>query len=344
MAITLLGDLVPYENQFRRGYIDRLQELANIFNGGSANCIRFQDSDLAGTLSKTAFFKDFGTVERRDITSTSDQTPDKIERDERHDFRTYFKFRPVQWQVEAFNTADKMGRDAIMYMIGQQMAEKKLRESLNQAITICAAAIESKGAATVLDLTSPEQNFLQPEINKARAKWGDSFNQLKIMVMHSAVFFPLVQNQTMNFQYDLGGGITLYGGTPATMGLPFIVTDQPGLTYTSEGTTYYKTLLLTDGAVTVGDAGNMEALLTPVGLKENIAYAYQAEWSMWNNVRGYQLKSTAQPQNNPSDAVLADPDNWEAWTSNYRNTAGVLVKSIADLNAVQQVLNVRVTS
>lgn len=347
MALTLLGDLIPYANQFRQGYIDNIVEASNVFNGASRGCIRFQDSDAIGTVNKFAYFKDFGTVSRRDITSTSDQTPEKIERAEHTNFRTYFKLNAIEWMDEAFNTADGMGQDAIMYMVGAQLARKKLRESITQAINICSTAIESgdgAGGETVLDLiTGTPKNFLQTDINKARMKFGEHYTRLQLMVMHSSVFFVLTQNQTVNYSYDLGGGVTLYGGIPATMGIPFIVTDQPGLVYTTgSGDTAYKTLLLTDGAVTVGDAGAINAGLNTILGKENILHGYQAEWSMWNNVKGYQLKAAA--GTNPTDSALTTVSNWEQWVADKRNTAGVLVKSLADLEQVQQVFNVRYVS
>jgi hypothetical protein len=234
-----------------------------------------------------------------------------------------------------------MEKEAIMYMIGGRLAKAKLQESIKQAINITAAAIESQGDATVLDLTAgTAANFLQTDINRARSKFGAGYNELKLMVIHSSVFFVLSQNQTMNFQYDLGGGITLYGGVPGTMGMPFIVVDNPALQYGDDGK-YFKSLLLTDSAVTVGDCGDIRALLTPNGGKENITHTYQAEWAMWNNVKGYELKASANPSNNPSDSVLTTPSNWNKWTVDKTKTAGILVKSIADLNAVKQIFYVK---
>lgn len=346
MAITLLGDLLPYTNQMRQGYIDEATQIVNVFNGASAGTITLHERNITGTLNKIAFFKDFGTVARRDITSMSDQTAAKIERDEHTDFRTYFKFEPVQWTDESFWTADRMKADSVAYMIGTRLARARMQEAIKQAISIVAAAIESQGADTTLDLTTPTpSNFLQPEITKARSLWGARFNDLRLMVMHSSVFFPLVQNQTMNSSFDLGAGITLYGGTPGTMGQPILVVDNPALIYEDdEGEARFKTLLLTQNAVNIGDDGFINAALAPVVGKENLGHWFQAEWSMWNNVKGYQLKASANPQSNPSDATLTNPSNWTKWVADKHNTAGVLVKSIADLNAVTQVLNVKVVS
>ena len=345
MPITALADLLPYENQLRTGYIDEGTQIVNIFNAASNGTIKLTETALKGTLSKTAFYKDFGHVSRRDITSMSDQATHKIQRDERSDFRTYFKFEPVEWMDESFWTADRKQADAVMYMIGTRLARLKLQSAIDQALNIGAAAIASQGADTVLDLTDgTPRNLLQPEITLARSKWGARFNDLKLMVMHSSVFFPLVQNQTVNMLFDLGAGITLYGGSPATLGMPTLVTDQASLVYDDNGTVCFKTLFLTEGAINILDDGFINAALASVVGKENLAKIFQAEWSMWNNVKGYQLKASANPSANPSDAVLQDPSNWSKWVANKTNTAGVLVKSIADLNAVKQQFNVKIVS
>jgi hypothetical protein len=128
------------------------------------------------------------------------------------------------------------------------------------------------------------------------------------------------------------------------MGMPFVVSDQPSLVYTSGANVFYKTLLLSDAAITLADAGPIRANLQTIGGKENIQHMYQAEWSMWNSVKGYQLKAAASPQSNPSDATLTTVANWEQWVADTKNTAGVLVKSAADVTSIQQVINVKYVS
>lgn len=358
MAITTTGDLKPFENQIRAGYIDELSRVANIFNAGSMGAIRFRDYDAAGTLTKESYLKDFGTHSRRDPSSTSSQIAEKIERAEHTMFRTFHKFNRVEFIDEAFNTADNKGVDYVYFLIGQRLAKVKLLASIGQAINVGAAAIESGGtgagsAGTVLDLTSPtEKNFTQSQINYARLKWGDRMSELRCMVMHSSAFLVLSQNQLLNEKYDVGAGMVLYGGTPGTLGMPIVVTDNEHLMYTEDDKIYYKTLILTLDAIVVGDGnnanpgttGSVHAHAATEGGKENLISGFQAEWSMWNQVKGYQLKSTASPSENPSDAVLANPLSWEKWVAEKRNTAGILVKAPADLDAVKQIVYVKMES
>ena len=55
----------------------------------------------------------------------------------------------------------------------------------------------------------------------------------------------------------------------------------------------------------------------------------QGEGDMWNTVKGYQTKSTV--GNNPTEAELDNPANWEKWEVSDKNTAGVVITAKADI-------------
>ena len=78
MALTVLSDLLPYEQYFRTGYIEGVNHMIDLFNGGSTGTILLESESATGTKKNTAFFKDFGTISRRDITVDSAQTSHKI--------------------------------------------------------------------------------------------------------------------------------------------------------------------------------------------------------------------------------------------------------------------------
>lgn len=345
MAITMLNDLIPYDKQYREGYVDYMRDTLDVFGAKSRNTFVLKDNSETGTLSKIAFFEDFGVASRRDITSTSAQEPGKIERSQHTTFRTFDKFNLLSWQAAAFYTADKMRKGDVVYMIGQSVARTKLKRSIDKAIISLVGAIESQGATTVLDLTTPtKQNFLQPDMVAATLKYGDSQPLLKAMVMTSAAFACLTKNQLVNERYDLGAGTVIYGGTTATLGMPVIVCDNPKLMYTSGSDTLHRTLILTDSAVTIGDSDDMLVDMNTVSGEENIRYTFQAEWSQWIDVKGYELKASANPQSNPDETALATANNWQRWVADFRNGAGLMVKSLADLSKIQQIMNVKVIS
>lgn len=342
MSLTLLGDLLPYDLYFRAGYVEGSDYFMEIFNGGSNGTIRLESENSTGTLKHIAHTKDFGVISDRDITSDSAQSVHKIEKAEHTAFKTFWKFEPVEFQWTAFKTSDNMTKEEVMFLIGRKFAERKLAHNVAKALAIAAAAIGSSASLTIDKATVPA-NFVSSDILAGQSKFGDASSRLRCLIMHSGVYFPLVKDQALNYKYnDLG--LIVNGGTPATYNLPVVVTDSPQLTYTEEGTTLYKTLLLADGAVTIKDNGNTQALADDIAGHENIKTIFQAEGDQWNYVLGYQLKAAAGPGANPSSATLANSANWERWVNSDKLTAGVLIKSAGSLDDVTQITNVKIVS
>ena len=66
--------------------------------------------------------------------------------------------------------------------------------------------------------------------------------------------------------------------------------------------TFYKTLLLADGAVTINDNGNTTAAYqTQIG-NENLKELFQAEGDIWNEVKGYKYFGSDRAEN-PSEPI-----------------------------------------
>jgi hypothetical protein len=337
MALTFVADLLPYESYLRTGYIEGIDFTINILNAGSAGTIKLESELTTGFKKNEAFFKDFGKISRRDVTSDADQTAHKIERNEYTAFKTFWKFEPVQWSWTAFKTADNMSNEEVMYLVGKKLAEKKIEYTVNQAITIACAAI---GSVASLNVDSSAKNISVMDILKAKQRFGDQAAKIKALVMHSSTYFTMVGDQMLNSKYTLGEGLAMYGGAPATAGLPVVVTDNPELIVSGEGANaIYRTLALTDSAVTLKDNGNTQFAMNTLTGKENIQTIFQGEGDMWNYVKGYQLKSTV--GNNPDDTALSNSANWEQWTASKKDTAGVVIKALADLDKVQQVTYVK---
>lgn len=322
--LTFLSDLLPYDSYLRAGYIEGLDYYVNILNSASNGTIRYGSELTAGLKKTTAYFKDFGTIGRRDITSDAVQETEKIQRAEHTAFKTFWKLKPVAWQWTAFKTSDNMTVEEVMLMVGKKFAEKKLEYTVRRAISILAAAVKSNTDMVV----ESENNLTVAEILLAKAKFGDAAGRLKALVMHSAAYYTLIAGQMKGEVQNIGENLMLYGGSPATMGVPVIVTDNPELVG-AEGV--YDTLYLTDSAVTLNDNGSTTFLADTIAGHENIKSIMQGEGDMWNYVKGYQLKSTA--GTNPTEEALDNPSNWEKWEKSNKDTAGVVISTKADVAA-----------
>lgn len=209
-------------------------------------------------------------------------------------------------------------------MVGRKLAEKKLEYTVRRAISIVAAAIKSN-TNTVVTNTG---NFTVADVLRAKARFGDASGRLRALVMHSASYYTLMAGQLVNEYRTIGDNLMLYGGTPATMGIPVIVTDNPELVG-ADGA--YDALFLTDSAVVLNDNGNTTFGAQSVLGYENIKSIMQGEGDMWNTVKGYQTKATV--GNNPTEEALDTPTNWEKWEVSDKNTAGVVITAKADIEA-----------
>lgn len=149
MALTFLSDLLPYDQYLRTGYIEQLTYAVNILNAASGGTIRLESENTTGTKKHEAFFRDFGTMERRDITTDSAQVAEKIERAEHTAFKTFWKFKPVAWQWTAFKTSDNMTNDEVMFMVGRKLAERKWNSPSNRQSQF---ALPPSGAAQTVSL------------------------------------------------------------------------------------------------------------------------------------------------------------------------------------------------
>jgi hypothetical protein len=324
MALTFTADLLPYDNFLRAGYIEGTDYYVNILNSASRGAIRYSSELTAGLKKNTSYFKDFGTVTRRDITSDDVQTPEKIEKAEHTAFKTFWKFVPVEWHWTAFKTSDNMTVKEVMLLVGRKLAEKKLEYTVRRAISILAAAIKSNSNMVITNTN----NITVGDVLLAKAKFGDAAGRLKALVMHSAAYYTLVAGQMSKDFSAIGENLMLFGGSPATMGIPVVVSDNPELVG-ADGK--YDTLFLTDSAVTVKDNGDTTFGAQNVLGHENIKSIMQGEGDMWNYIKGYQLKATA--GTNPSEEALDTPSNWEKWEKSDKNTAGVVITAGADIQA-----------
>lgn len=326
MALVLLGDLVIYNEQITGGYLEGLAYVANLFNNQTNGAFRITSTDMKGLTSIESYFKDFGSVTRRDPTTQAAVASSKIGQDEHGKFKVFRSFPPIEFAFTALKTAGYTDAQ-IMFYIGRKLAEKKMLDNVRTSIAALRGAIGTRGTAGIRNL---DTTIKATDPLKALALMGDRASELSILVMHSKPFFDLAIDQIENFKFAEVAGHILYGGSPATFGKPILVTDTPELIEgagTVEDPTKYTSLFLTSGAVTIEDNGDTKALSQMIGGQTNIAQLFQAEWDSWLNVKGYDFDITT-AGTNPDNSALADVDNWTMWVNDIKLSAGLMLKSL----------------
>jgi len=333
MATGTVADIFVDLPAFHRGVFEGASVNLNIFNGLSNGAILLEHSALAGNYSADVMFKSMmDAMTRRDNTSTSAVASGDVKKISeitqlgvkrntktvventidffRKSIQTQFQGDPAQWSQK----------------MGEIFAEAKAYYQMNDALAAGVAAL--RGQSTNL-YTVPTNGTLQKEsINAGRAKLGDQAGNIKVCVMHSKPYFDLIDDQVADNILQVSGAV-LYGGTPATYGIPTLVTDSPSLVINSGTVTTpvydYYSLLLTDAAVVVTDSEDDTMMGLPTSA-ENILYRLHAEGAHNVAVKGFAWDS-ANGGANPSDAAFKTTTNWDVVATSTKTLAGAVIKS-----------------
>lgn len=321
MAITTIGDIKVYQNEFNAGVIEAQQQNIDVFNSSSLGTITLTTERMRGQYKKDAFWKDIDVISRRDVTSSASATPIKMTQDELVSVKVARKFGPVDSQIEPFRMMDQDAERELAFLMGFKYQEKKTEEQVNTSLAVIAAGLGNISAVTV-DGTA---GTITPTLlSNSMAKFGDKASAIKLWVMHSKVYFDLVNQQIADKITNIAD-VVLYGGSPASFNRPILVTDSADLIVTGSPNTYI-TLGLTEGALGLTETGS-ETFATDLNLgDENLFYRMQGEYNYVIGQKGLAWDVT-NGGGNPSDAALVTGSNWDQVVSDVKQLGGVVLKT-----------------
>ena len=320
MSIGTKADFVIYNTELQEGVTEVLQQYAEGVEAGTNGAIRLVTRFTIGDFSKSAFFEmTQDLISERDPTSTAALASTSLSQAERIGVKVH---RSI-YQQNTLDSFRKIGSDMSLmsFVLGRQIGSAVAINYLNTGLTALTAAIESLGNATVTDVaddTTPVK-IDTGLLNQARAKFGDAaLSRMVCWVMSSKSYFDLIGNQISEKVTGLTD-VVVYGGQPATLGLPVYVTDSPALMDSAAGE--YKILGLTDSALVLEQS---EESATHSDIKtglQNLVAEYQSEYCFNVNVKGFAYGGAA----NPSLAVLGNEASWDQVVGDVKNTAGVML-------------------
>jgi hypothetical protein len=323
MATGKASDFKIYENEMRGGVIETLTQASNYFNqaGGVLN---MSTVSRRGQYAKESFFTNIASlVTRRDTTSVSTATDLALAMNEIISVKLKRKVGPVGQTLDAFKTvAMNAGSDqALSFLIGTQVAKAMEVDMLDSALRAGRAALSNQ-SAVYYDGTSG--TMTASKLVSGLAKMGDNANKIKAFVMHSKVYFDLVQNQIVPANNGEGAATaTVYGGSPATLGRPVIVTDSTALLLDDSPDLYY-TLALTENGLVVENSEEETMYSELVTGLENLVVRLQGEFAYNLGVKGFKW-DTGNGGANPLDAAVALGSNWDTAATSYKDYAGVCI-------------------
>lgn len=321
MTAGTKNDFKIYDEQFYAGVWEGITQFTNAFNAASGNAIRLVAQDLKGDYAKQAFFKRItSAIARRDITSTSTVNSLPLVQGELISVKINRRFGPVEDTKDAFR---KIATDPQEFslILGQMFGAEKAQDMLNTGLLAAAAAIEGQAALNydVTGLTDKTLSTLY--LVKALAKMGDAAERVKAWGMHSKPYFDLVGEQIGAKIVNVADRV-VYGGTPATLNRPVVITDSPALTDANgSATDTYNVLGLVEDGIVVTESEQQEISAQEKLGGENITIIVQGEYAYNVGVKGFAWNTNSGV--NPTDAALATTSNWIKAVTDNKDLAGV---------------------
>ncbi len=324
MTAGTKSDFTIYNAQFFGGMFEKIDQMLSVFNGASRNSVQLVQAQKLGEFAKEQFFKSVtgGLISRRDVTSVAAVESKKLSTDEIISVKINRKIGPAEHTLDSFR---KVAKDPMefSYVIGQMVGEEKVKDLLNTGILALAAALGGQ-TSVVYDATGQTTKTLQTlHLVNGLSRFGDASGKIIAWTMHSKNYFDLVKDQISDKMVNVADAI-VYGGTPATLGRPVIVTDCPGLV--TEGTVdAYGVLGLTEGAVVVSESEQQEIETQKKLGGENITMIIQGEYAFNVELKGFKW-DVSNGGANPTNAALGTATNWDKVMSSYKDLGGIFVK------------------
>jgi len=309
MATTVNSDLIIYNDLAQTAYLERLQDVLAIFNQSSGGALVLRNENIEGDLRKRAFYKIGGSLEHRDVNSTSTVSGKKIGADEMVGVKTPWKYGPYETTEEAFKRRARSPEEFSM-LVGQDMADAVLDYYIQVAFAALSAAIGGNANMVATGSFAADHKKV---LTKGMRKFGDRFNRISLFGMDSTTYFDLVDDAIDQKIYE-EAGVVIYGGSPGTMGKPVLVSDK----IPAE-----KIFGLQAGAVTLTESQVPGVRSYNIDNQENLAIGYRAEGTFNVDLLGYSWKDTAGV--NPNLATLGAGANWEKYATSDKSTAGVVI-------------------
>lgn len=309
MPTTLNSDMIIYNDLAQTAYLERLQDVLEVFNASSGGALILRNELIEGDLRKRSFYKIGGTLGHRNVNSDAAVAGIKIGADEAVGVKTPWKYGPYETMEEAFKRRARSPEEFSM-LVGQDMADAALDYYIQTAFAALGAAI---GANANMVATGSFAVDHKKVLTKGMRKFGDRFNRIALFAMDSATYFDLVDDAIDQKIYE-EAGVVIYGGSPGTMGKPVLVSDK---------VTEERIFGLQVGAVSVTESQAPGVRSYPVNTQENLAIGYRAEGAFNVDIMGYSWKDTAGV--NPNLAALGTGANWRKHATSDKATAGVLI-------------------
>lgn len=316
MATTVNSDLIIYNDQAQTAYLERIQDVIEVFNGASQGTVILDSEAIEGDFRERAFYKIGGALGHRDVNSTAAVVGQKIGADDMVGVKSPWKYGPYETTEEAFKRRARSPEE-FSQLVGQDMADAFLVYAIAAAFGSLEAAIGANGNMVASASIATDG---KKALTKGLRKFGDRSNRVAVLAMHSSTYFDLVDQAIDNKVFE-EAGVVIYGGQPGTLGKPVLVSDQ-----ISDELIFG----LQAGAARITESQAPGVRSYPINTQENLAIGYRAEGVFNVDLLGYSWnKDAASPATpapaNPNLTQLSAAANWVKHFTSDKSTAGVII-------------------
>lgn len=318
MGTTVNSDTIIYDTLAQTAYLERLKDVLNVFNANSCNAIILRTEALEGDFSKDAIYKIDGSIEHRDVNSTTAVESKKMGADESVSVKVPWKFGPYSSTEESFKRRARTPEE-FYQIVGKGVADAIIAGYIEHAFTSLSAAI---GNNTDMVASGNFAKDHKKVLTKGMRKLGDRRNNIVVFAMDSSTYADLVDDAIDEKIFE-ETSIIVYGGLPGTMGKPVLVSDK---------IPENKIFGLQAGAIEIVESQAPAFRCYEDNSQENLALAYRAEGTFNLKMLGYSWNTngTSPAPANPTLAQLGTGANWRKYASSNKSTAGVMINLTTD--------------
>jgi len=325
------GLLKYYPTLVETSIYEGLTQFTDGFNAASGGAIRLEDGANPGRRTVSDYYEEIDPVQDRDPTEDSATlTPSKFSNAQKSTIKK-FHAAPVEYTRQEWVDRKMVGEDA-QRLYGLAYGQRLAQIYLNTAVAALVGAIPSAttvAANTVHDGTAAV--FGYDVLNEAMILLGDNDSLASTLVSRSKPIRNLAgaayDSSQIAFQF---GSTVIRGGALPMVGMQLVKSDIPALRNTSPDPDEYDTLVLFPGAVTIKMGPSTSSLDkmpgAPGAVPHNMTWLLNTESEFEIEIKGVSWKAAS--VDNPSDAVLSTPANWEeASDDNALKGPGIIIRT-----------------
>jgi hypothetical protein len=314
------SSFVIYDEEFNSSMVERLNVNIEVWNSKTRGGLVLTTRSLMGHFNKVSMYKALSenVITELDPTVEGSTTWSTFEAFENASVKVKRDVN-IKKAVDAFKVMLKDPNATFSQLVGALTADLITKDAIETGLGALLGAIENDASHVLGDYTTA-LGF--KDINKAQFVYGDQFDNVSCILVHSNTARALV-DLNIDEKLDSVAGFTIRNGNWASLGIPVVIADLSALVDAGN----YKAVFLTQGALMV-EASESVSAYTQVDIEARPAQLkFKREWAYNVGVKGYTYDTAVGSY--PTKTELATASTWVKTVSDDKDLPCVVFKAIA---------------